>query len=157
MHGAISLPDALLKQHILNCVFLKVRKMANIRKRYNQVPHLTLGTTWESNKNTINITTKSQEVSSFPAGDHKAAMNRSESMRNTRHKNTNDPQKKYRLGTVSKNILLEGLNRFNGANLTLRSDLDQDTKMFGLHARPLAYQCIISSHESYNVIGSNFQ
>ena len=25
------------------------------------------------------------------------------------------------------NILLEGLNRFNGANLTLNSDVDQDT------------------------------
>ena len=35
--------------------------------------------------------------------------------------NMNDPQKKYRLRTVSKNILLEGLN------LTLRSDVDQDT------------------------------
>ena len=34
---------------------------------------------------------KSQEVSPFPAGDHKAAMNRRESMRSTRHKNTNDP------------------------------------------------------------------
>ena len=34
---------------------LKVRKTAKIRKRYNQVPHLTQGTTWESNKNTINI------------------------------------------------------------------------------------------------------
>ena len=53
---------------------------------------------------------KSQEVSPFPSGDHKAAMNRHESMRNTRHENTNDPQKKYRLRTVSKNILLEGLN-----------------------------------------------
>ena len=39
----------------------------------------------------------------------------------------NDPQKKYRLGTVSKNILLEGLNWFNSANLTLSSDVDQDT------------------------------
>ena len=29
--------------------------------------------------------------------------------------NINDPQKKHRLGTVSKNILLEGLSRFNGA------------------------------------------
>ena len=29
--------------------------------------------------------------------------------------NINDPQKKRRLGTVSKNILLEGLNRFNSA------------------------------------------
>ena len=27
----------------------------------------------------------------------------------------NDPQKKYRLETVSKNILLEGLNQFHGA------------------------------------------
>ena len=29
--------------------------------------------------------------------------------------NIKDPQKKHCLGTVSKNILLEGLNRFNGA------------------------------------------
>ena len=29
--------------------------------------------------------------------------------------NTNDPQKKDRLGTVGKNILLEGLIQFNGA------------------------------------------
>ena len=28
---------------------------------------------------------------------------------------------------VSKNILLEDLNRFHGANLTLNSDVDQDT------------------------------
>ena len=41
--------------------------------------------------------------------------------------NTNDPQKKYRLETVCKLILLESLNRFHGANLTLSSDLDQDT------------------------------
>ena len=34
---------------------LKVRKTAKIRKRYNQVPHLTQGTTLESNENTINI------------------------------------------------------------------------------------------------------
>ena len=46
-----------------------------------QVPHLTR----EKNKNTINITNKSQEVSHFPAGDHRAVMNRRESMRNTRH------------------------------------------------------------------------
>ena len=54
-------------------------------------------------------------------------MNRCESMRNTRHKNANDPQKKYHLETVSKNILLEGLNPFHGANLILSSDVDQDT------------------------------
>ena len=39
----------------------------------------------------------------------------------------NDPQKKYRLGTISKNILLEGLSWFHGTNLTLSSDVDQDT------------------------------
>ena len=38
----------------------------------------------------------------------------------------NDPQKKYRLGTVSKNILLEGLNKFHGANLALNSDVVED-------------------------------
>ena len=67
-------------------LILKVRKTAKIRKRYNHVPDLTQDTTRESNKNTINITNKSQEVNPFPAGDHKAAMNRCESMRNTRHK-----------------------------------------------------------------------
>ena len=36
-----------------------------------------------------------QEASPFTAVDHKAAMNRRESMRTTRHINTNDPQKKY--------------------------------------------------------------
>ena len=35
--------------------------------------------------------------------------------------NTIEPRKKYRLGTVSKNILLEGLNRFHGANSTVNS------------------------------------
>ena len=42
-------------------------------------------------------------------------------------KNTNDPQKKYRLGMVSKSILLEGLNWFYCAILTLCSDVDQGT------------------------------
>ena len=61
----------------------KVRRTAKIRKQYNQAPHLTQDTTWESrsNINTINITNKSQEVSPFPAGDHKAAMNSNEQTR----------------------------------------------------------------------------
>ena len=89
----IKLPFDLFNLPIFEWPF-KVRKMAKIRKQYNQVPRLTQDTTWESNKNTINITNKSQEVSPFPAGNHKAAMNRCKSMRNTRHKNKNDPQKK---------------------------------------------------------------
>ena len=40
----------------------------------------------ESVKTKLNITNKSQEVSHFPAGDLKAAMNGHESMTNTRHK-----------------------------------------------------------------------
>ena len=63
-----------------------VRKTAKIRKRYNLVSHLTQDTTWEINKNTIYITNKSQDASPFPACDHKAAMNRRESMGTTRHK-----------------------------------------------------------------------
>ena len=93
----------------------KVRKTARIRNRYNQVPHLSQDTKWESNKVTINITNKSQEVSPFPSSEHKAAMNRRESMKTQDINNTNDPQKKCRIGTVSKNRLLEGLNRFHGA------------------------------------------
>ena len=62
--------------------FVKVRKTGRI-----EIPHLSEDTEWESNKITINITNKSQEVSPFPSGDHKAAMNtyRRESMTNTRH------------------------------------------------------------------------
>ena len=41
--------------------------------------------------------------------------------------NTNELQKKYRLGMVGKTSLLEGLNQFHGANLALNSDVDQDT------------------------------
>ena len=63
---------------------MKVRKTVRIRNRYNQVPHLSQDTKGESNKITLNITNKSQEVSPFPSGDHKAAMNRRESMTNTK-------------------------------------------------------------------------
>ena len=41
--------------------------------------------------------------------------------------NTNDPQKKNHLETISKNILPDGLNRFQSTSLTLISDVDQDT------------------------------
>ena len=58
-------------------------------------------------KSQLAITNKSQVVSPFPAGDHKSAMNRCENKTNTGNDNTNDPQNKYRLGTVSKIILLE--------------------------------------------------
>ena len=87
-----------------------------------------------SDKNKIKHHKQEPRGQPFPAGDHKAAMNRRESMKKKQDiNNTNDPQKKYRLRTVSKNILPEGLNRFDGASLILSSDVDQDTQMFGLH------------------------
>ena len=67
-------------------VIKKVRKVAKIRNRYNQVPHVTQDTTWESDKTQLKITNKSQEVSLLPVSNQKAAMNRRESMTNTRHK-----------------------------------------------------------------------
>ena len=33
---------------------------------------------------------------------------------------------------------------FKDANLTLKSDVDQDTYMLGLHERSLTYRCIMS-------------
>ena len=75
-----------------------VRKKANIRNRYNQVPHLTQDIMRESDKkhkkHNIQV---SQEVSTFPVGDHKAARNRKQITKK-------DPPMKHRLGTVSKKI-----------------------------------------------------
>ena len=64
---------------------IKVRKAAKIRNPYNQVPHLTQDTTWECDKNTIKHHEQEPRGQHFfPAGDHKAAMNRRKSMKNTR-------------------------------------------------------------------------
>ena len=54
------------------------------------------GYQWESDKLTVDTTNKSQEVSPFPAGDHKAHINRrAQNIANTRqNKNIKDPQKK---------------------------------------------------------------
>ena len=81
----------------------KVRKRAKIRNRYNQAPHLTQNTNGKVTTSQLDITNESQEVSPFQAGDHKATTNRRARKHNkTRQNNINDPQKKYRLGTVSK-------------------------------------------------------
>ena len=82
----------------------KVSNGAKIRNRYNQVPHLTQDTNGKVTNSQLDTTKESQEVSPFPAGDHKAHINRrAQNIANTRqNKNIKDPQKKYRLGTVSK-------------------------------------------------------
>ena len=59
---------------------------------------------WESDKLIVDTTNESQEVSPFAAGDPKAHINR-RAQRHSKHKTEQkhkDPQKKYRLGTVSK-------------------------------------------------------
>ena len=55
---------------------IKVRKGAKIRNRYNQAPHLTQDTNGNVTTSQLDITNESQEVSPFPAGDHKASINR---------------------------------------------------------------------------------
>ena len=103
----------------------KVNKGAKIRNQYNQVPHQTQDTNGKVTNSQLSTINESQEVSPFPAGDHKAQINR-HAQRHNKHKteNINDPQMKYPLGTVSKNILLEGLNQFHHSKLSLNSDVD---------------------------------
>ena len=54
----------------------KVSKGAMIRNRYNQVPHLAQDTNGKVTNTQLDTTNESQEVSPFPAGDHKAHINR---------------------------------------------------------------------------------
>ena len=53
-----------------------VRKRAKIRNRYNQAPHLTRDTNGKVTTSQLDITNENQEVSPFPAGDHKASTSR---------------------------------------------------------------------------------
>ena len=83
---------------------VKVGNGAKIRNRYNQVPHLTYDANGKVTNSQLETTYESQEVSPFPAGDHKAHINRL-AQRHGKHKSEKtikDTQKKYRLGTVSK-------------------------------------------------------
>ena len=63
----------------------KVSKGAKIRNRYNQVPHLTQDTNGKVTNSQLDTTNESQEVSPFPAGDHKAHINRC-AQRHSKHK-----------------------------------------------------------------------
>ena len=63
----------------------KVRKGAKIRSRYNQVPHPTQDTNGKVTNSQLDTTNESQEVSPFPAGDHKAQINR-RAQRHSKHK-----------------------------------------------------------------------
>ena len=51
--------------------FKKEGKGIKIRNRYNEVPHLTQDTSGKATNSQLDTTPESQEVSPFPAGDHK--------------------------------------------------------------------------------------
>ena len=63
----------------------KVSKCAKIRNRYNQVPHLTQDTNGKVTNSQLDTTNERQEVSHFPAGGHKAQINR-HAQRHSKHK-----------------------------------------------------------------------
>ena len=75
-----------LGHDILSDAFHGKRK-AKIRNQYNQIPHLTQDTIWESDNNTRKYHIQmGQEVSCFPAGYHRVARNRQDSMTDMKHK-----------------------------------------------------------------------
>ena len=87
--------------------------------QYKQAPHMTQDTNEKVTTSQSDNTNESQKVSPFPAGDHKASKTDvHESITKQNRNNINDPQKKHRLGTVSKNNLLEDLNRFHGTPIS---------------------------------------
>ena len=57
-------------------LFLILRKRTKIRNRYNETPHLTQFTNWNVTTSQLDFTNESQEISPFPAGYHKASINR---------------------------------------------------------------------------------
>ena len=84
---------------------IKESKGAKIRNQYNQIPRLTQDTNGKVTNSQLDTANESQEVSLFPAGDHKAHINRRIQMHSKRKtEKTKDPQKKYRLGTVNQPI-----------------------------------------------------
>ena len=66
-------------------LIIKVSKGATIRSRYNQVPHPTQDTNGKVTNSQLDTTNESQEVSPFPAGDHKAQIKR-RTQRHSKHK-----------------------------------------------------------------------
>ena len=56
-------------------MLLHVHKVMKRAKIFNQVPHLTQDINGKVRNSLLDITNESQEVSPFPAGDHKASKN----------------------------------------------------------------------------------
>ena len=56
----------------LKIISVQSKNRVKIRNRYNQAPHLTQNTNGKVTTSQLDITNESQEVSPFPAGNHKA-------------------------------------------------------------------------------------
>ena len=69
-----------------NVHLIKVSKGVKIRNRYNQVPHVTQDTNGKVTNSQLHTTNESQEVSPFPAGDHKVSIHRRAQKHNIRRK-----------------------------------------------------------------------
>ena len=98
---------------MLECI---IRKRAKIRNRYNQAPHQTQDTNGKEKyyKYSSQTRAKRSALSRQVATRHQQT-DVHESITKQDRNNINDLQKKHRLGTTSKNILLEGLTQFYGA------------------------------------------
>ena len=84
-------------------ISFKVRKIAKIRNRYNQVPHLTQDTNGKVTNPQLDITNESQEGGVFPAGDHKASIHRRPRKQQTQdRKDMNDPKRSTALERLVK-------------------------------------------------------
>ena len=93
------------------------------------------GYKWESNNVTIRHYKREPRGQPFPTRHQQTDVQ--ESITKQDRNNIKDPQKKLCLGTVSKKYITGGLKPVKWCtNLTLSSDVDQDTYMFGLHESP---------------------
>ena len=113
-------------------ILFKVRKRTRIRNRYNPAPDLTQEYNGKVTTSQLDITNESQEVSPFPAGDHKASINR----RAQKH-NKYKTEIHKRSTTLEQSVNVLQVSR--RANLTLSSDVDQDknTKMISKRSTAL--------------------
>ena len=104
---------------------IKVSKGAKIRNQYNQVPHLTQDTNGKITNSQLDTTNESHEVSPFPAGGHKAHINR---LLQTHSKRKIEVHKRRTALEWSVKYFTGGLKPVKRCtNLTLSSDVDQDT------------------------------
>ena len=111
--------------------------MSKIRYRYNQAPHLTHDTNGKVTTSQLDITIERHDVSPFPAGDHKASVNRRARKRNKNkteiaqmiHKNTAlERSVKYFTGGLKP--VSQRANPFNSTSRYLDDLLNIDNSYF---------------------------